>query len=163
LFSEGDILPLYWLYDISNVALYYYDAFSDTQVYVLSKERFEEIVNENDLRDDLLRAITRRYTAVGMHINALQQTHAQSKIAQGLQYLVMSHGIKLPNGRYKVNMRLTQRDLASIVGVTRETTALELNKLKDKGVVSYQSFTYTVDYNALIRVTGSDEFGALIS
>lgn len=45
-----------------------------------------------------------------------------------------------------------------MVGITRETTAVELHKLKKKGYITYQKFTYSVDVPKLIRMTGSDEF-----
>lgn len=161
LLSDGDVLPMPWVFNISNATLYYYDAFSDVQLYVLSKEHFREIVQKHDLEGDLLQLAARRYAATTMHINALLQAHAQNKIAQGLQYLALSHGTRLGSGKYRVNIRLTQQDLANLVGVTRETAAVELNKLRDKGVIEYRSFTYTVDYEALIRATGSDEFDGL--
>jgi CRP-like cAMP-binding protein len=161
LLSDGDVLPISWVFNISNAALYYYDAFSDVQLFVLSKERFNELIKANNLEYELLKLTSRRYTATTMHINALLQAHAQNKIAQGLQYLALSHGTRLGNGKHRVNIRLTQQDLANLVGVTRETAAVELNKLRDKGVIQYRSFTYTIDYDALIRATGSDEFDGL--
>jgi CRP/FNR family transcriptional regulator, cyclic AMP receptor protein len=161
LLSDGDVLPISWVFNISNAALYYYDAFSDVQLFVLSKERFNELIKTNNLEYELLKLTSRRYTATTMHINALLQAHAQNKIAQGLQYLALSHGTRLGSGKHRVNIRLTQQDLANLVGVTRETAAVELNKLRDKGVIQYRSFTYTIDYDALIRATGSDEFDGL--
>lgn len=161
LLSDGDILPLPWIYNVSNAVLYYYDAFSDVQVYVLSREHFFELVEKHKLTQEVLHLTARRYTASTMHINALLQAHAQNKIAQGLQYLALSHGTKLGSGKFRVDIRLTQQDLANLVGVTRETAAVELNKLRDKGVIQYRSFTYTIDYEALIRATGSDEFDGI--
>jgi CRP/FNR family transcriptional regulator len=161
LLSVGHVMPVSWVFNISNAALYYYDAFSDVQLYVMTKERFFELLSQKKLESKLLQSVSRRYTASTMHLNALLQSHAQNKIAQGLQYLILCHGKKLLNGKYRVNIRLTQQDLANLIGVTRETAAVELNKLREKGIIEYRSFTYTIDYDALIRITGSDEFNGL--
>lgn len=158
LLTAGDILPVAWVFGSSNVSLYYYDAFSDVEAYVCSKAEYMDILKQYKLEANYISLLVKRYTATTMHINALLQTHAQNKIAQGLQYLVLSHGKKMLSGKYKIDIRLTQQDLANLVGVTRETAAVELNRLRDKKVISYKSFTYTINYEALIRLGGGDEF-----
>jgi DNA-binding XRE family transcriptional regulator len=37
----------------------------------------------------------------------------------------------------QINLRLTQQDFANLVGITRETAATELNKLKKTGAIFY--------------------------
>lgn len=93
-----------------------------------------------------------------MHIYALEQSHAQDKLVYLLQYLVARFGVPQPDGRSKIDLRLSHQDIAEMVGITRETTAVELHKLKTKGFISYQKFTYFVDVPKLIRSTGGDEF-----
>lgn len=160
--SEGDIVAANWVFGNSNSTLYYYDAFTDVTLIQISKESFELCLNKDpEFNKHVISVLTRRYSASTMHANALLQTYAGSKIAQGLQFLILSSGQKLPNGKYKINVRLTQQDLADLVGVTRETAALELIKFKRKKIISYKSFTYTVDYQALIRLGGGDEFTGL--
>jgi CRP/FNR family cyclic AMP-dependent transcriptional regulator len=158
LLSEGDIVATNWVFGNSRAALYYYDAFSDVIVAVLTKEAFGRQLKNPDFNRSIMESLARRAAANTMHTNALLQTYASQKIAHGLQFLVLSSGRKLPNGKYKIGIRLTQQDLADLVGVTRETAALELNKLKAKKNISYSGFTYTVDYEALIRSNGGDEF-----
>lgn len=159
--AEGDIVAANWVFGNSSATLYYYDAFTDVSLMYLSKENFELQLKDPKFSQHVMGAITKRYSASTMHANALLQTYASSKVALGLQFLVLSDSQKLANGKFKITVRLTQQDLADLVGVTRETAALELLKFKKKKIISYNSFTYTVDYEALIRLSGGDEFTGL--
>jgi hypothetical protein len=48
-----------------------------------------------------------------------------------------------------------------MVGLTRETTALELSKLKKKGIISYNTQHYTIDTEKLLSLLGAEEFRQL--
>lgn len=159
--AEGDVLAANWVFSNSKATLYYYDAFTDISLIQISKEEFNLKLKDPEFNQRAINSLVKRYSASTMHANALLQTYAGSKIAQGLQFLVLSSGKQLPNGKYTISIRLTQQDLADLVGVTRETAALELAKFKRKKIISYSSFTYTVDYDALIRLGGGDEFTGL--
>jgi hypothetical protein len=57
-----------------------------------------------------------------------------------------------------LTLDLTHQDFANLTGLTRETAATELIKLKKLGVISYgKSTPYTVDLNKLMR-TLNDQF-----
>jgi CRP-like cAMP-binding protein len=45
-----------------------------------------------------------------------------------------------------------------MVGLTRETTSVELNRLKKKGVISYKDQYYSVSTSKLLAMLGSDDF-----
>ena len=158
LLGEGDIVAANWILGNSKATLYYYDAFTDVTFFLMPRDVFESYLVNTEFSRHIIHSLSKRYSASTMHANALLQTYASAKIAQGLQFLVLSSSKKLPDGTCKITIRLTHQDLANLVGVTRETAALELNKLKDKKIISYTSFTYTVNYEALIRLGGGDEF-----
>jgi CRP-like cAMP-binding protein len=44
---------------------------------------------------------------------------------------------------------LTQQDIANLLGLTRETVATELKKLKDKGYVYYDKWQFVVHTDKL--------------
>lgn len=49
----------------------------------------------------------------------------------------------------KILLPLTQQDLANFMGLTRETTSIELKKLQDQKILSYRQQKYTVHTNRL--------------
>lgn len=159
LLSVGDVLPMSWVTDSAPVCLYYYEALSDCTVLAVSKDDYNtELAANEGLRNQVLQNYISHYVGATMHIYALEQSHAQDKLSYLLQYLVARFGVTEADGRSKINLRLSHQDIAEMVGITRETTAVELHKLKKKGFISYQKFTYYVDVTKLIRSTGGDEF-----
>jgi CRP-like cAMP-binding protein len=67
----------------------------------------------------------------------------------------------MAGGWYSVGLRLTQQDVAALAGVTRETAAVELSRLKRKGIVRYGSFHYEVHLPSLVAENGASEFDTL--
>lgn len=161
-FVPGDLIPVGWVFQKSPVSLYYYDAVSDCDLVAIPKEDFtQELAKDEQLKLELLNMYMVHYISSTMHIYALEHARAQEKLVRILQYLVLRFGIEKKDGNYLVDLRLTHQDLACMVGLSRETSALELGKLKKKGVIAYESFTYTVNMPKLLKAAGGDEFDSL--
>lgn len=159
LLSPGDIFPVECVFGMSRVSLYYYEALTDCSVLNLPKDEFmATLERDTELKDQIFKAYTAHYTTATMHIYALEHSHAQEKLVYILQYLVARFGEKQPNGLTKIALRLSHQDIAEMVGLTRETTAVELHRLKAKKLISYQRFSYYVNVPLLVAATGSDEF-----
>ncbi len=159
LLSAGDIFPVEYVFDKSRVSLYYYEALTDCAALSLPKNEFlAALDNDAELKDQVFQSYMAHYTSATMHIYALEHSHAQEKLVYILQYLVARFGEKQPSGLTKIDLRLSHQDIAEMVGLTRETTAVELHRLKDKGLIDYQRFSYFVNVPSLVQATGSDEF-----
>lgn len=159
LLSTGDIFPVEWAFDNSRVSLYYYEAVTDCSVLAVPKSEFVQVLqSDSGLKDHIFQAYMAHYTSATMHIYALEHSHAQDKLVYILQYLVARFGEKQADGFTRINLRLSHQDIAEMVGLTRETTAVELHRLKDKGLIDYQRFSYCVNVPLIVQATGSDEF-----
>jgi CRP-like cAMP-binding protein len=159
LLSAGDIFPVEYVFDKSRVSLYYYEAITDCTVLSLPKSEFLSALDSDPaLKDQVFQSYMAHYTSATMHIYALEHSHAQEKLVYILQYLVARFGEKQPNGLTKIELRLSHQDIAEMVGLTRETTAVELHRLKDRELIDYQRFSYFVNVPLLVQATGSDEF-----
>ncbi len=159
LLSAGDIFPVECLFDKSRVSLYYYEALTDCKVLSLAKPEFlNALESDITLKEQVFQSYMAHYTSATMHIYALEHSHAQEKLVYILQYLVARFGEKQKNGLTKIGLRLSHQDIAEMVGLTRETTAVELHRLKDRGLIDYQRFSYYVNVPLLVQATGSDEF-----
>ena len=62
----------------------------------------------------------------------------------------------------RIVLRLSHQDIAEMVGITRETAAVELHKLKRKGYIAYQRFTYYVDIAKLQKLRGDEDIALAI-
>ncbi|HSX06398.1 MAG TPA: Crp/Fnr family transcriptional regulator [Candidatus Saccharimonadia bacterium] len=159
LLSAGDLFPVEYIFNKSRVSLYYYEALTDCTVLSLPKAVFlEELASDDAIKSQVFESYMAHYTSATMHIYALEHSHAQEKVVYILQYLVARFGEKRSNGLTKIALRLSHQDIAEMVGLTRETTAVELHRLKEKSLIDYQRFSYYVNIPLLIQATGSDEF-----
>lgn len=162
LIGSNEIMAPSWVFGKAPVALYYYDVFVDTEVYVLNRDDLREILKTNP---DALYAAFDRLISVfigsNLHINALENSKSSQKLINLLHYLTMRFGKPTKGDQVFIDLRFTQHDLARMLGLTRETVAMELSRLKREKVISYQSQHYTVDSRKLQRLHGEDEFSEL--
>lgn len=163
-YSTNDLLPIEWLFNRSPVALYYYRAFTDCELIVLQRDELLDQLKDNEvLLNKLLNQFTSSFIGATVHIHALEHSHSQEKIIKLLHYLVLRFGEakKDKSEIYTLPFKLTHAQIASMVGVTRESVAIEIVKLKKRGDLSYSKGIYTINLPALIKLVGSEEFNSL--
>ena len=159
LHTRGDIFPLSWIYGETKNTLFYYEAGSDAEVSCISKTQLTAtIASSPELMAWLLRFTVNEQTALLMRITALEQSNATEKIALTLYYLLIRHGIERKPGLYTIDIKMTQSMIASLVGLTRESTAVTIAKLKQRGVITYSNFIYVVNRSNLEKLVGEDNF-----
>ncbi len=161
-FTAGDLFPLTWVFENTTSTLYYYEAMTDCTVLAVDKTILLNTLNESpSLQKIMFDYIMTNYTSSLLRITSLEQSRASEKISFTLYYLVFRYGREIKPGVYSVQMNLTHTVIADMVGIARETTAVEMNKLKKAGVVSYNSKEYIIDRKKLERLMGEDTFDSL--
>lgn len=159
LHSRGDIFPLSWLYGETSSTLFYYDAVEASEVLATPKKLFLETINSQpETQANIMKHVVKEHTAQQMRITALEQATAIEKISLTLYYLMIRHGRQYKPGYYTLNIKLTHTIIASLVGLTRESTALHMSNLKKSDVVSYKGFIYTIHKPGLERFISEDSF-----
>jgi len=159
LHTRGDIFPLSWIYGETKNTLFYYEAGENSEVLCIPKVQLNAIVAKSpELTETLLRFVVTEHTSLLMRITALEQSNASEKIALTLYYLLIRHGVEKQQGLYTINIKMTQSMIASLVGLTRESTAVNITKLKEKGIITYSNFIYVVDRPKLEKLIGEDSF-----
>jgi CRP/FNR family transcriptional regulator len=157
--TAGDIFPAPWIFDKVNASLYYFEAVSDCEILTLPKQEFKDVVEKNEtVRAELFDYFVSNYTGLLMRITALEQARAIEKILFTLYYLLSRYGKQTKPGVYSVKLNLTHSIIASLVGLTRETTATELNKLRRRGILIYNTHEYSINKEKLERFLGEDSF-----
>jgi CRP/FNR family transcriptional regulator len=138
-YTEGDFFPMAWVFSQVASATFFYEAFSkEVKLSCVDRQAFVSYLSADPklLFDTLSRQVAVELSH-SMHINALQQSRASDKILYILHFLAISTGQKPKDKKLSLSIRITHQDLANLTGLTRETTAVELNKLKKQGVISY--------------------------
>ncbi|MFI5270867.1 MAG: Crp/Fnr family transcriptional regulator [Candidatus Saccharimonadales bacterium] len=142
-YSEDRTFPSSWVYGKVSSAIYYYEAFTpDVEVYVIDRNEFVTFIRK---RPELLYQEMEHVLAdqIGgtLRLNALQHSRASDKLLYTLHYLALSHGRPIDKKIIEITLELTHQDFANLTGLTRETAATELNKLKKQDVINYSKHT----------------------
>jgi CRP/FNR family cyclic AMP-dependent transcriptional regulator len=151
-YSGLETFPGSWIYSKVPSAIYYYEAFTDeVAVYLVNREAYVTFIKSDaDLLYDELQVYVTDQLGKSMRLNALQHSRASDKLIYTLHYLALSHGRQVAPQQQEITLDLTHQDFANLTGLTRETAATELNKLKHLGVISYSKNTpYRLDIQKL--------------
>ncbi len=156
--SEYDILPEAWFLGEASVAYYFYEAFTDCTVYAIPREELAKKVDAVPaFANHLLQRFMRLYVGASVHINALEQPRSRDKLVHLLHYLMMRFGKRAGSGgEVMIDLRLTHQTLASMLGVTRETIATEIARLRREKVLNYKQQTYTINKDKLLQLRNDE-------
>lgn len=157
-YIDGEIFPAPWIFNKAPSTIYFYEAVTDCELYFVPREEFKKFMAE---RSHVLQALLDYYvtiaTSMFIRISALEQPKAREKIMYTLYFLCQRYGDS-DKAKSKIRLQLTHQQLANLVGLTRETTATELNKLKRQKVLEYANQTYSVNQTKLLELLGEDSF-----
>lgn len=150
--TSQSVFPAPWTFRKAPSALYYYEAFTDIELYIVPRDEYVSFLkgNQEALIATLEQYVTNELGAT-MRLNALQHSRASDKLIYTLHYLAISYGKPTAKPHViEITLDLTHQDFANFTGLTRETTATELNKLKARKVISYgKRIPYTLDLDQL--------------
>jgi CRP/FNR family cyclic AMP-dependent transcriptional regulator len=148
--KKYDFVPLELLYSNVTVSRFYYSALTDVEAYEVDKERFLQYTQQHlEIMPFIARAISdMQHNAIEL-INALQKPRAKEKLLYALSFISSRFSGATVGEEHAVVVPLTQQDIANIAGMTRETAATELKKLKDGGYISYDKASMSINVRKL--------------
>lgn len=147
---QGDVLSLGWTFFRLKYAQYYYEAFTDCELICVPREEYAKFLRANPvIMYRLFADQVKAHFDFQMRTNALQQSKAADKVINTLHFLCLQFGRDVKPDVVLIELPLTQQELANFMGLTRETTGIELKKLQMLGVISYRSQKYLVHTDKL--------------
>ncbi len=153
------LFPAPWTFHRASSSFYYFEAFTDCALYCVPRDEYLEFVRHDATQlYGVLEGYMTLYIGSTMRFNALQHSRASDKLLYTLHYLTLTHGRPVSTGIVEITLSLTHQDFANLTGLTRETTATELNKLKTQGVISYGKHTLYRIKIAKLHAAINDEF-----
>lgn len=132
IFKERDFFPINW--SINNTKnLHTYEAMTDIEVWKAPRQDFQAYIRSHpDVIFELIKRIAIRLKGTQERIEELAFGNANHKVASILLICADRFGVKTTQG-IEIQVPLTHKDLATLVGLTRETVSIEMNKLKKEG------------------------------
>lgn len=156
--GPGEFFPGSWLFGKSPATLFFYEAAEASDIVFITRQELMDFLEAHTERMlGLVHYLATKATASLIRISALEQTKARDKLIYTLFFLCHRHGVQ-QNGRVHIKLHLTHQHLAALVGLTRETTATEMSRLKKEGVLTYGNQHYVIDLRAVIELMGEESF-----
>lgn len=123
-------------------------AVEQTEVLILSASDFRQCLETMPaIAFSLLKEIAGRLRRSTTWIRALSSQDVYGRIAQQLLSLSDTHGTDLADGGRRINLRLTQNDLAGIVGASRESVNKAMGYFKQKNYIAVDTTYHITVYN----------------
>ena len=120
-------------------------AMLDTETIVLHRRDFLTFLNTRQgLAVDMLAALSRRMREADNFIQDAVFLNLTARLAKRLLELGQKHGVKTDRG-LEIGVRLTQQDLANLVGASRVAVNMQLKLFRSEGLIdiSKQHFIIT--------------------
>ncbi len=159
-YSNDSVFPAPWVFGKMASAIYYYEAFTDSvEVYTVDRQEYVDFIkNRPELLYQELDHLLIEQMGGSMRLNALQHSRASDKLVYTLHYLALSHGRPAGDRIVEITLDLKHQDFANLTGLTRETAATELNKLKRSGIINYgKAIPYSLNVGRLMQLL-NDQF-----
>jgi CRP-like cAMP-binding protein len=90
------------------------------------------------------RGVARRLAAAEHELAELSGKSVPGRLVDALGRLAAEHGVAEPGGTVRIGINLTHKDLADLIGTSRETLTKELGVLADVGLLRVAHKTVTL-------------------
>jgi len=124
---------------------YFFQAITSLEVYVVP---FSEYKKYDAVNSDFTKLIMDHFysSLLNYFVNQgnIVSGTAQNKIASVLLQLTQDYG-NLKNAKLIVNFPATHRVIANLVGLTRETTSVQMSKFQKMGIISTKRTQFVVN------------------
>ncbi len=127
-------------------------AMKDTEVFCLYREDFLEVLQERfDVVLRVLEILAERLRHTDLLLAESRFMDITSRLAKKLLDLTRAFGVQEEDG-VRIGVRVTQKDLASMVGATRESVNKQLRVFREAGLLSMsEGYVRILDPDRLSR------------
>ena len=128
--------PLIWAIN-GAPNIYFYEALTSVEVGRAPKEEVVNFIKDKPaIILELMSKLLGDYAETLSRIEHLVFSYAYRRVISVLLYIAKHFGKENSKG-IAVNHRFTQQDIATLVGVARETASVEIGIIEKKGLVKY--------------------------
>lgn len=149
--SKGEDIPIGFTVGLITKSQYFYEAYRRCTLRVVPTTAYSRHLAENN--ESLLRRhvrITKILLSSLSRIEALEQSKASDKVAYTLLYIADKIGGRFLSNKTRLNLSITQQEIANALGLSRETTGIVLKKLELKNLLAHSRKSYVVYMEKLL-------------
>ena len=128
-------------------------ALEDSIICLMKRQDFEKYAaSKPELSFKLNKLMGLRFRQIENRIEELLFRDVPSRLARLLLRLVDQHLRQTKQGT-RINIKLSQQELANLIGATREMTSMVLNSFKKQGLINVESkHIYIINRNQLEKI-----------
>jgi CRP/FNR family transcriptional regulator len=144
IYNPGYIFPLLFTFLGNAVTRYYFEAYTPLTLRRAPRETFTELISTNTfLMFSLTQEVVIRWQELLNRMELLKLGNAFQNVAYIIGLCADQFGTKIGN-EVTIDLPLAHKDIASMVGLTRETVSLEMKKMEQLGVIKYKRNNITI-------------------
>jgi len=137
IFKPENFFPIQWVFN-DRPNQHYFEAMTAVELRRCPKEFFIAFIKSNpEVFLELTRHIVLRLGGMMQRMEHLAFGNAYEKVSSIIMICAERFGKKNNRG-ILIPIPLTHKDLAMLVGMTRETVSIEVKKLEKKGIINYK-------------------------
>ncbi len=137
IYQPGDFFPLRWVFD-ATPSSHDYEAMIPASLSRCSKEELVTFLYKNpDILFELTHRIIIRSRDILQRMNYLALGNARQRVSSILAICAERFGKKESKG-ILIDIPLTHKDLAFLLGVTRETVSIAIKKIEKEKIITYK-------------------------
>lgn len=140
---DEEDFPIGFSLGVVKQAQYFYEAFTSCVIRLVPRNEYLSYLSSDiEIMQKRMARLTILLISNYERVNALEQTRASDKIARILLHMADQFGVMMRPYNSRLRLSVTQQEIANSLGLTRETTNIELKKLEVKQLISYSRKTY---------------------
>jgi len=119
-------------------------ALEKVECYTLQRSDFHDAIMKNPkIAIQIIEVLTRRLRSTDQMVEDLIFLDVYGRVAKKLLELADTHGTKVDDGT-RIDVRLTQQEIASMVGASRESVNKVMGYFTDKNFISTDKYKITL-------------------
>lgn len=129
------------------------EALEETEVYILRRQDFFNLMKERfNIAQHVLELLSMRLRDTDRMLAECHFLDVNARLAKKIWDMGSSFGIKEEQG-IRIGVRVTQKDLAAMIGATRESVNKQLRRFREKGIVELiEGYIQILDPLTLARI-----------
>lgn len=113
-------------------------AMEDTEVCFIDKKFILSTIEGNpSVALNIINKLSRDMGSAERRLSSLHQKNVRERLAELILSLKVTHGVK-ENGRWKIELKLTREEMATMIGTANETLIRFMTEFKEAGILEQE-------------------------
>ncbi len=117
-------------------------AMEDTEVCFIDKKFILKVIERNPtVALNIINKLSRDMGQAEKKLSSLHQKNVRERLAELILSLKATHGTKDTSGRWKIDLKLTREEMATMIGTANETLIRFMSEFKEAGIIEQEGKT----------------------